>query len=93
MEEWNQKMFSKPTQILDGDTREILGRYSSLREACRAFQGNYRTFKRTVKSGKKYVALIFTWNILHSRNLVKKTLFFHRMCNLHRETFKFPLFK
>nr|UNZ99593.1 Nad9 [Chlorella vulgaris] len=53
MEEWNQKMFSKPTQILDGDTREILGRYSSLREACRAFQGNYRTFKRTVKSGKK----------------------------------------
>lgn len=51
--EWNQKMFSKPTQILDGDTREILGNYSSLREACYVFQGYYRTFKRNVKSGKK----------------------------------------
>lgn len=52
----------KPTQILDATNFQILGNYSSLREACRAWNGNYRTFKRVVKSGEK----------LHSFNIYVK---------------------
>ena len=54
---WNKKMFSKPTQILHGNTLQVLGNYSSLREACRAWNGDYRTFKRAVKSKKKIYKL------------------------------------
>lgn len=50
---FNKKQFSKPTQILDASTLKVLGTYSSLREACRALNGDYRTFKRVVKSGEK----------------------------------------
>ena len=50
---FNKRMFSKPTQVLDSETGVILGRYSSLSEACRAWNGDLRTFKRCVKSGKK----------------------------------------
>jgi len=45
--------FSKPTQILDAETLKVLGNFKSLREACRAWHGDYRTFKRAMKSGKK----------------------------------------
>lgn len=51
--EFNQRMFSKPTQVLDGENLKILGNFKSLREACRTWNGNYRTFKRAVKSGIK----------------------------------------
>lgn len=51
---WNKRCFSKPTHILHGETGEVLGTYSSLREACRIWNGDYRTFKRVVKSGKKH---------------------------------------
>lgn len=50
---FNQKTFSKPTQILDGETGQVLGLYPSLIAACRAWNGEYRTFKRAVKSGIK----------------------------------------
>lgn len=50
---FNKSVFSKSTQVLDGDTQKILGTYSSLKEACRVLNGDYRTFKRCVKSGKK----------------------------------------
>lgn len=50
---FNKSKFSKKTQVLDGDTQKVLGTYSSLREACLAWNGNYRTFKRVVKSGNK----------------------------------------
>lgn len=50
---FNKSVFSKQTQIFDGDTQKILGTYSSLQEACRVWNGNYRTFKRCVKSGNK----------------------------------------
>ena len=50
---FNKRMFSKPTQVLDSETGVILGTYSSLSEACRAWNGDLRTFKRCVKSGKK----------------------------------------
>lgn len=50
---WNRSRFSKPTQVLHGETFSILGNYSSLKEACIAWKGNYRTFKGAVKSGKK----------------------------------------
>lgn len=52
--EFNQKTFSKPTQVLDADNLRVLGTYQSLSEACRAWNGNLRTFKRIVKSGQKY---------------------------------------
>lgn len=45
--------FSKPTQVLDATNLKILGNYSSLREACRVWNGSSRTFKRVVKSGEK----------------------------------------
>ena len=51
--EFNQKMFSKPAQVLDGENLKVLGNYKSLSEACRAWNGNYRTFKRAVNSGIK----------------------------------------
>jgi len=51
--EWNKKKFSKPTQILHGESLQVLGKYSSLREACRAWNGDYRTFKRAVKNKEK----------------------------------------
>lgn len=50
---FNKLHFSKPTQVLDATTFKVLGKYSSLREACRAWNGSYRTFKRVVKSGEK----------------------------------------
>lgn len=50
---FNKRLFSKPTQVLDFDSGHVLGTYSSLREACRAWNGDYRTFKRCVKSGGK----------------------------------------
>ena len=50
---FNKSMFSKKTQVLDGKTQKVLGTYSSLRQACLAWNGNYRTFKRVVKSGNK----------------------------------------
>lgn len=50
---FNKKTFSKPTQVIDGTTLEILGNYQSLREACSVWNGDYRTFKRAVKSGMK----------------------------------------
>lgn len=56
---WNTKQFSKPTQILEGEKLSVLGNFSSLREAATAWKGNYRTFKRAVKSGKK----IYKYNI------------------------------
>lgn len=52
-ESFNKHRFSKPTQILDATSLKILGNYSSLSEACRAWNGDYRTFKRVVKSGEK----------------------------------------
>lgn len=54
---FNKQKFSKPTQILDGDSLKVLGNYSNLREACNAWNGDYRTFKRCVKSGKKLTKL------------------------------------
>ena len=48
---WNRKAFSKETEIWQGDA--FFGRYSSLRQACDAWGGDYGTFKRAVKSGKK----------------------------------------
>lgn len=54
---FNKRMFSKPTQIRDGSTQKVLGTYSSLREACRACNGDYRTFKQCVKSGNKITKL------------------------------------
>lgn len=56
---FNKSAFSKPTQVLDGDSGRVLGTYSSLRKACRAWNGDYRTFKRCVKSGEK----LSKWNI------------------------------
>lgn len=50
---WNRECFSKPTQILHGNNLSILGNYSSLKEACTTWKGNYRAFKEAVKSGKK----------------------------------------
>ena len=50
---FNKSTFSKPTQILDAESLKVLGNYQSLREACRAWHGDYRTFKRVVKSGEK----------------------------------------
>ena len=49
--EFNRKTFSKPTQVIDGTSSEILGTYSSLIQACRAWNVPYRTFKRAVKLG------------------------------------------
>jgi hypothetical protein len=46
-------MFLKPAQILHADTLQVLGNYWNLREACRAWNGNYRTFKRAVKFENK----------------------------------------
>jgi group I intron endonuclease len=54
---FNKKHFSKPTQIVDASNLKVLATYSSLREACRALNGNYRTFKRVVKSGEKLTKL------------------------------------
>ncbi len=54
---FNRKTFSKPTQVLDGNDLRILGTYQSLREACLAWNGDYRTFKRIVKSGQKHTKL------------------------------------
>ena len=54
---FSKRVFSKPTQILDGGTQKSLGTYSSLREACRVWNGDYRTFKRCVKSGNKLTKL------------------------------------
>lgn len=50
---FNKKKFSKLTQILDGDTLQQISVYPSLIKACRAWNGNYRTFKKAVKSGLK----------------------------------------
>lgn len=50
---FNKSKFSKKTQVLDGNTQKVLGTYASLRQACLAWNGNYRTFKRVVKSGNK----------------------------------------
>jgi group I intron endonuclease len=50
---FNQKMFSKPTHVLHGETHQIIGTSPSLIQACRAWNGDYRTFKRAVKSGFK----------------------------------------
>lgn len=52
-EKFNQKMFSKATQVLDGESKKVLGNYPSLRQACRSWNGDYRTFKRAVSSGMK----------------------------------------
>lgn len=52
-ESFNKVTFSKPTQIVDAETLKVLGNFKSLRDACRAWHGDYRTFKRAVKSGKK----------------------------------------
>lgn len=54
---FNKTTFSKATQVLSGNTHKVLGTYSSLREACRAWNGDYRTFKRVVKSGNKICKL------------------------------------
>lgn len=50
---FNKTQFSKPIQILNGSSGKILNSYSSFTEACRACGGNYRSFKRAVKSGEK----------------------------------------
>lgn len=50
-EEFNRKKFSKATQVVDGNTHETLGTYTSLTATCRAWNGDYRTFIRAVKSG------------------------------------------
>lgn len=49
----NQNNLSKPIQALHGETRRVVGTYPSLKGACRAWNGDYRTFKRAVKSGFK----------------------------------------
>ena len=33
-QEWNRNMFSKPTQVLGGETHQVLGTYPSLTQAC-----------------------------------------------------------
>lgn len=38
---FNKLTFSKPTQILDGESLEVLGTYPSLIQACRAWNGDY----------------------------------------------------
>lgn len=50
---FNKAKFSKPTQLVDAQTGEVLGTYPSLISACRSWNGNYRTWKRCVKSGTK----------------------------------------
>lgn len=52
-EVFNQAKFSKPTQVVDCETGKVLGTYPSLVAACRSWNGNYRTWKRCVKSGKQ----------------------------------------
>ncbi len=53
---FNKKQFSKATQVLD-QTGKVCGTYSSLRQACRKWNGDYRTFKRIVKSGTLHCKL------------------------------------
>jgi group I intron endonuclease len=48
---FNQATFSKQTRISHGETKEVLGIYPSLKAACKAHGGNYRTFKRRVNTG------------------------------------------
>ncbi len=53
---FNKEQFSKATQVLD-QTGKVCGTYSSLRQACRKWNGDYRTFKRIVKSGTLHCKL------------------------------------